>query len=286
MGNADYMQLTIPNYSYVFNFEKTYSYTNSLTWSRSHYPNCFLYCGIYAVIIFGGKHYMSNRPKFNLRSKLALWSAMLALFSIMGFLRTAPEMFHTLRHHGFYYSICSPSYLTQDHVSGFWTFLFILSKIAELGDTIFIVLRKQPLIFLHWYHHITVLLYSWLCYIETTATGRWYTVMNYFVHSWMYSYYALKAMQFSPPKWVAMLITTLQLVQMVAGCAVTAMSHYYVASGRDDCHVQLYNAKLGMLMYISYFILFSIFFKNSYLSGKHTKNVGKKDYANDKLKAN
>jgi elongation of very long chain fatty acids protein 6 len=28
-------------------------------------------------------------------------------------------------------------------------------------DTLFIVLRKKPLIFLHWYHHITVLLFCW-----------------------------------------------------------------------------------------------------------------------------
>lgn len=43
------------------------------------------------------------------------------------------------------------SYIEQDRVCGFWTWLFVLSKLPELGDTIFIVLRKQPLIFLHWY---------------------------------------------------------------------------------------------------------------------------------------
>ena len=42
------------------------------------------------------------------------------------------------------------SFIEKDRVSGFWTFMFVLSKVPELGDTIFIVLRKQPLIFLHW----------------------------------------------------------------------------------------------------------------------------------------
>ena len=38
----------------------------------------------------------------------------------------------------------------QVKVSSFWSWLFTLSKIPELGDTLFIVLRKQQLIFLHW----------------------------------------------------------------------------------------------------------------------------------------
>ena len=45
--------------------------------------------------------------------------------------------------------------------SGFWVMLFIFSKLPELIDTVFIVLRKRQLIFLHWYHHVTVLLFCW-----------------------------------------------------------------------------------------------------------------------------
>merc|ERR1712127_1141715 len=53
-----------------------------------------------------------------------------------------------------------------------WTILFVLSKFAELWDTFFIVVHKKPLIFLHWYHHITVLLYCWVAWQEKNSFCR------------------------------------------------------------------------------------------------------------------
>lgn len=64
-------------------------------------------------------------------------------------------------HHSIRQTILGTYTRTQDFFegsSGLWTWLFCLSKLAELGDTIFIVLRKRPLIFLHWYSHLKVLL--------------------------------------------------------------------------------------------------------------------------------
>lgn len=291
MNKLDYMEVTVPNYSYVFNFEETFRHLDTKMWMLKNWTYCFYYCGIYMILIFGGQHYMSNRSKFELRGILTLWNSMLATFSIIGFTRTAPELIHVMRNYGFRYSICVPSFIEQDCVSGFWTWMFVLSKLPELGDTVFIVLRKQPLIFLHWYHHITVLLYSWFSYTEYTASARWFVVMNYFVHSVMYSYYALKAMRYRPPKSIAMLITTLQLAQMVIGCIINVTAYQYLESGQIDCHISRFNVKLSLVMYFSYFVLFARFFHKSYLVGKRRTKVSKKDYANgtteyEKLKAN
>lgn len=159
------------------------------------------------------------------------------------------------------------SFIEQDRVSGFWTWLFVLSKLPELGDTVFIVLRKQPLIFLHWYHHITVLIYSWFSYTEYTASARWFIVMNYFVHSVMYSYYALKALRFNPPRAISMLITGLQLTQMIIGCAINIWAHSYLkTAGHSACNISDLNVKLSIAMYFSYFVLFARFFYKAYLS--------------------
>jgi hypothetical protein len=53
----------------------------------------------------------------------------------------------------------------------------------------------------------------------------------------------------------AMLITTLQLTQMVFGIAVTVSSVVYHAQGRV-CYVSLVNSGFGLAMYVSYFCLF------------------------------
>lgn len=167
-------------------------------------------------------------------------------------------------------SICS--FIEQDRVSGFWTWMFVLSKLPELGDTVFIVLRRQPLIFLHWYHHITVLLYSWFSYTEYTASARWFIVMNYCVHSLMYSYYALRSMGYFPPRQLAMAITTLQLSQMIVGCGVNIWAHNYLREhSPHSCHISQFNVKLSIAMYFSYFVLFARFFYKAYLSGKQGK---------------
>ena len=72
---------------------------------------------------------MANRPAFDLRGPLTVWSMFLAMFSIMGTVRTLPEFMHTLYTHGFYHSLCIPSFIENDRVSGFWTWMFVLSKV-------------------------------------------------------------------------------------------------------------------------------------------------------------
>ncbi|XP_071873764.1 very long chain fatty acid elongase 6-like [Bombus fervidus] len=276
--NMSNMQIFLPNYSYVSNLEKNFIFWDTVTPMNNHFQYCFVCCAIYVILVFAGKYYLLDKPKFDLRRWLVLWSLMLATFSVFGFLRMGTEMYHTLSNYGFYYSVCVPNYLTRDSVTAFWAFLFTLSKIVELGDTIFIVLRKQPLIFLHWYHHITVLLYTWYSYAEVSATGRWFITMNFFVHSWMYSYYALKAMRFRIPKWIAIIITTLQLTQMIVGCVIVFAAYCYIQT--NECNVTLYNIKISMLMYFSYFILFARFFQQAYLSNK-AGNKAKKAYTNE-----
>jgi len=267
-------------YKFVMPFEQEFSADAAQTWTESNWRAVVSLCsGAYMLLVFGGQAYMADRPAFKLRGALTLWNIFLAVFSIIGAARTLPEFLHTLTKHGLYSSYCSPSFLTDDKVCGFWTFMFVLSKVPELGDTLFIVLRKQKLIFLHWYHHLTVLIYVFYSFKEFAAPARWFMVMNFLCHSAMYSYYAAKALRFRVPKGIAMVITSLQLLQMFVGCFVTYQAYSIKQSGQA-CHVSDRTLNMSLIMYMSYAVLFARFFYNAYMKPKDMsadKNDIKKD---------
>ena len=158
--------------------------------------------------------------------------------------------------------------------------MFIMSKLPELIDTVFIVLRKQPLIFLHWYHHATVLIYCWYSYHEFASSGRWFMGMNFIVHSLMYTYYALRALKFNLSRHISKLITSLQLIQMIIGCIVNYTAWTIKLQNRQ-CAISDENIKYSFLMYFTYFMLFFQFFINAYI-----KKPSKKSLNNDKSKLN
>lgn len=143
--------------------------------------------------------------------------------------------------------------------TGFWVMLFIFSKIPELMDTVFIVLRKKPLIFLHWYHHVTVLLFCWNAYATLAGSGLYFVAMNYTVHALMYGYYCLQALNACPKSFPTILITLMQIAQMFIGTGVCISCWYYLLSateGGPSCANDLSNLMAGGAMYGSYLYLF------------------------------
>lgn len=265
MENLEDFNGTLHQYSFMFPFEKNYVPNSGRQWMERNWHLSFYFSAIYVVVIFGLKYLMTNSKPFTLKSLLLAWNISLAVISILIFCRTLPEFMHTLNNYGIYNSVCVSDYLTHDKVSSFWTFLFVLTKLPEFGDTVFIVLRKQPLIFLHWYHHIMTLIYAWYGFKEFTPSARWFTVMNSGIHSLMYSYYALKAMKVRIPRSISAVITFSQLTQMAVGCYVNYKAAQFLLSG-TPCYITTTNIVFSALMYLSYFILFGNFFYQSYLN--------------------
>lgn len=258
-------------YSHKFGFEKLFEskeFVDNLgKWMKNNWTMSISISIIYIILIFLIKFYMKNKTRYELRFPLIVWNIFLATFSIMGTIRTSPEFFYSINQKGIVYSVCDSSYAYG--VTGFWAFMFIMSKLPELIDTVFIVFRKQELIFLHWYHHATVLIYCWYSYSDFTASGRWFMTMNYFVHSIMYSYYACKALKIRIPLVISKLITTSQLIQMIFGCYVNWVAYQTKINTKNiECNISNDNIFYSFLMYLSYFILFFHFFFNAYVQKK------------------
>ncbi|AYU77322.1 fatty acid elongase, putative [Leishmania donovani] len=151
------------------------------------------------------------------------------------------------------------------NISGLLCLAFMFSKIPEMLDTAFLVFQKKPVIFLHWYHHVTVMLYCWHAWMSSTSSGLWFVCMNYGVHSIMYFYYFVAACGYSKlVRPVAPLITFLQIAQMVVG-SVIAVYVFYMDQFGGGCDCRSSNAKLALMMYVSYFILFTNFFRSRYI---------------------
>ena len=139
------MDISPTPYSYVFKFEEeSYDPVKVRKNMEDYWVGICTYASlIYLAFIFGGQYWMAGRSQFKMRGVLFAWNSMLAVFSIVGACRTLPELVHVLTTKGAYHSVCMASFLETDRVAGFWSSLFVFSKVPELGDTVFIVLRKQ-----------------------------------------------------------------------------------------------------------------------------------------------
>lgn len=230
----------------------------------------FVFSGLYLLLIYIGTAIMKDRKPFDLRRALCMWSTGLAVFSGYACIKIFPLLWNLIRLGGFEYSVCDTTYLVGSTSMGIWAFLFPFSKLPELFDTLFIVLRKTKLSFLHYYHHFSVFIYCWYSYAFPISTGVWFGTVNFFVHSVMYSYYAIKASGRYPPRWVAKAITTLQLSQMFFGIFLNYTAFSAFLRGKV-CAMDWFTIAISIFFYVTYAILFANFYYWTYIKKKVTK---------------
>jgi elongation of very long chain fatty acids protein 6 len=247
-----------------FSFECAYDFDVYHQWmvNRPHLPVVAVV--VYLLVIYYGQKLMQNRKPFNVKYFLFAWNASLAAFSILGTVRAVEEIRDTISKFGFHPSICVTN---ANRMGAFWVFAFAMSKFVELGDTFFLIIRKRNLMFLHWYHHVTVLLFTWYAVVSESSTGRYFISMNLFVHSLMYTYFALQTINIKAPLFVSMTITTMQIMQMVGGIYAIVYSRNALLAG-ETCAQTFEVINSGLMMYGSYFILFLHFFLQAYVFNK------------------
>ncbi|MFH4975191.1 hypothetical protein AB6A40_001900 [Gnathostoma spinigerum] len=253
-------------------FNETFNYEVAKEWSANMEWRVVQISVTYVTLIFAIKYAMRDRKPYDLQRPLNVWNAFLAVFSIIGFIQLTPVFLAEIRNKGIQATYTQIGSSFTDNVAGYWVFLWVFSKIPELIDTIFLVLRKRPLMLMHWWHHAFTGVFSFCAYGHGNAFMIWIVWLNFFIHSFMYSYYMVRSFRFRVPPQIAQIITGAQIIQFLIThvvmihlailCLLNPLNHYAVTS-----RAFIY----GAFMEITYLILWIRFYYVSYIA-----NGGKK----------
>ncbi|KAK9415070.1 putative Elongation of fatty acids protein [Seiridium unicorne] len=224
---------------------------------------------IYYIVIFGGRELMRGREPFKLKAIFLIHNFYLTAISAILLALFVEQLLPTVVRKGIFYAIC-------DHDGG-WTqplvvlyFLNYLTKYLELLDTVFLVLKKKPLTFLHCYHHGATAV---LCYTQLigNTSVSWVVIgLNLAVHVLMYWYYfqSARGVRIWWKEWV----TRFQIIQFVIdlGFVYFASYTYFTSTyfpwmpNHGKCAGEEFAAFSGMGVITSYLVLFISFYLATY----------------------
>uniref|UniRef100_A0A3P9HWG2 Elongation of very long chain fatty acids protein 1 n=1 Tax=Oryzias latipes TaxID=8090 RepID=A0A3P9HWG2_ORYLA len=223
---------------------------------------CYLF-----FVLYLGPRIMANRKPFQLKEAMIVYNFLLvglSIYIVYEFLMSGWATTYTWRCDAVDTSD-SPQALRM--VSVAWLFWF--SKIIELMDTIFFVLRKKhgQITFLHIFHH-SFMPWTWWWGVGYApgGMGSFHAMVNSSVHVIMYFYYGLAAAgpRFQKFLWWKKYMTAIQLIQFVL-VSLHATQYYFM----DSCGYQFPTIIHLVWMYGTFFfILFSNFWVQAYVKGK------------------
>uniref|UniRef100_A0A665WT65 Elongation of very long chain fatty acids protein n=1 Tax=Echeneis naucrates TaxID=173247 RepID=A0A665WT65_ECHNA len=222
---------------------------------RSPAPiSCIFLC--YLAIIWAGPKLMAKRQPVNLKAVLIGYNfAMVCLSAYMFYEFTASSWLSR------YSLLCQPvdysgSPLAMRMARVCWWFYF--SKVIELSDTIFFILRKKnnQLTFLHVYHHATMI-FNWWAGVKYVAGGQSFLIglINSLVHVVMYLYYGLAALGPSMAKylWWKRYLTSLQLLQFFMVTIHTTYNLFADCDFPDSMNIVVLAYSLSLIALFSNF---------------------------------
>ncbi|XP_061376926.1 elongation of very long chain fatty acids protein 7-like isoform X2 [Danaus plexippus] len=145
----------------------------------------------------------------------------------------------------------------------YWKYL--ITKIIDLFDTIFFVIRKKrsQVTFLHVYHHVFMVIITW-CSLKYDPSDHWafMAIMNCVVHVIMYIYYGISAMgpNYTKYLWWKKYLTMLQLVQFVL-----VIGHVIIQTSTTECPMGTGTYWIGLANLGLFLCLFTDFYSKRYI---------------------
>ncbi|XP_071117264.1 very long chain fatty acid elongase 4-like [Haliotis cracherodii] len=220
---------------------------------------------LYILVVLHGPRMMEQQKPFNLRWLLVGYNFSMVALSFWIFVRTLQMAIR-----GRFSLVCQPIDYTDrpDAIEALYVgWLFFFSKIIELIDTVFFILRKKnsQITFLHVYHHTSIVVVTWSG-MKWVSGGQSfvYPLLNSLVHVVMYLYYGLSAIGPSMQKylWWKRYLTMFQLTQFVL-MLVHAGVNFFV-----ECDFPKLFDKLLFTYAASIMALFLNFYFRAYIQGK------------------
>lgn len=212
-----------------------------------------------------GPRMMKNREPFSLRPILLFHNFTTSLGNLFGFLVVVgnfKELLIQVTNVNFNtHNLFSP---LVEHKYIMLSYFYFLSKLTDLLDTVFIVLRKKQsqITLLHLYHHFSVPFFGWI-YFRLNALCvmmSLFAFLNCFVHTLMYGYYGLAAIGPHMRKylWWKRYITQAQILQFVI---LGIHSVYFLLFQQGYSKFFIFNYLLNVSLYL---ILFCQFYCKTY----------------------
>ncbi|XP_028404844.1 elongation of very long chain fatty acids protein 4-like [Dendronephthya gigantea] len=250
-----------------------YADPRTQTWAfvNSAVPS-FVAIFCYLLFVYIGPNIMKHKQALEFKGLMMIYNIATALLNVHIFV----EILISTTALSYSYS-CQNLVFSDDPMelrltSAMW--YYFISKIIEMADTVFFVLRKKvnQVSFLHVYHHATMVIVTWIGIKWFGGGQSFFSCMaNSFVHIIMYVYYAMSAVPLLKKYlWWKKYLTQLQLIQFVC---IIVQTQYAI---QTNCVYPTFLLWVFSAYIFSFILLFSNFYFKSYQESRADMNGKKK----------